>query len=114
MAGTVVSGTVEVVVVVVVDVVDVVIDTHNDRLLIVRCPGAQQVSIEYCRNVKMSPSLTGTESEPVALFCCVSMVYTPLMPYCGGSYHAPSLVWYAQVKSIVSTFAGIVVSILTQ
>ncbi len=36
MAGTVVSGTVEVVVVVVVDVVDVVIDAHNDRLLIVR------------------------------------------------------------------------------
>ena len=36
MTGTVVSGTVEVVVVVVVDVVDVVIDTHNDRLLIVR------------------------------------------------------------------------------
>ncbi len=36
MAGTVVTGTVEVVVVVVVDVVDVVIDAHNDRLLIVR------------------------------------------------------------------------------
>ncbi len=36
MTGTVVSGTVEVVVVVVVDVVDVVIDAHNDRLLIVR------------------------------------------------------------------------------
>ena len=36
MTGTVVSGTVEVVVVVVVDVVDVVIDSHNDRLLIVR------------------------------------------------------------------------------
>jgi hypothetical protein len=36
VAGTVVSGTVEVVVVVVVDVVDVVIDAHNDRLLIVR------------------------------------------------------------------------------
>ena len=47
MTGTVVSGTVEVVVVVVVDVVDVVIDAHNDRLLIVRCPGEQQVSIEY-------------------------------------------------------------------
>jgi hypothetical protein len=36
VAGTVVTGTVEVVVVVVVDVVDVVIDAHNDRLLIVR------------------------------------------------------------------------------
>ncbi len=36
MTGTVVTGTVEVVVVVVVDVVDVVIDAHNDRLLIVR------------------------------------------------------------------------------
>ncbi len=36
MTGTVVSGTVKVVVVVVVDVVDVVIDAHNDRLLIVR------------------------------------------------------------------------------
>jgi hypothetical protein len=36
VTGTVVSGTVEVVVVVVVDVVDVVIDSHNDRLLIVR------------------------------------------------------------------------------
>jgi hypothetical protein len=35
VTGTVVSGTVEVVVVVVVDVVDVVIDAHNDRLLIV-------------------------------------------------------------------------------
>ncbi len=56
MTGTVVSGTVEVVVVVVVDVVDVVIDAHNDRLLIVRYPGWQQVSVEYCRNVKMSPS----------------------------------------------------------
>ena len=61
-----------------------------------------------------SPSLTGTDSSPVALFCCVSKVYTPLMPYCGGSYTQPSLVWYAQVKSIVSTSAGIVVSILTQ
>jgi hypothetical protein len=36
VTGTVVSGTVEVVVVVVVDVVDVVIDAHNDRLLIVK------------------------------------------------------------------------------
>jgi hypothetical protein len=36
VTGTVVDGTVEVVVVVVVDVVDVVIDSHNDRLLIVR------------------------------------------------------------------------------
>jgi hypothetical protein len=36
VTGTVVDGTVEVVVVVVVDVVDVVIDAHNDRLLIVR------------------------------------------------------------------------------
>jgi hypothetical protein len=36
VTGTVVTGTVEVVVVVVVDVVDVVIDAHNDRLLIVR------------------------------------------------------------------------------
>jgi len=56
VAGTVVSGTVEVVVVVVVDVVDVVIDAHNDRLLIVRYPGWQHESVEYCRNVKMSPS----------------------------------------------------------
>lgn len=62
----------------------------------------------------MSPSLTGTESEPVALFCCVSKVYTPLIPYCGGSYTQPSLVWYVQVKSIVSTLAGIVVSIFIQ
>ena len=92
VTGTVVSGTVEVVVVVVVDVVDVVIDAHNDRLLIVRCPGAQQVSIEYWRNVKMSPSFTGTDLVPVALFCCVSKVYTPLMPYCGGSYTQPSVV----------------------
>ena len=38
VTGTVVTGTVEVVVVVV-EVVDVVIDSHNDRLLIVRCPG---------------------------------------------------------------------------
>ena len=45
MAGTVDGGTVVVVVVVV--VVDEVIDTHRDRLLIVRCPGAQQVSVEY-------------------------------------------------------------------
>ena len=45
MTGTVDGGTVVVVVVVV--VVDEVIDTHNDRLLIVRCPGAQQVSVEY-------------------------------------------------------------------
>ena len=45
MAGTVDGGTVVVEVVVV--VVDEVIDSHNDRLLIVRCPGAQQVSIEY-------------------------------------------------------------------
>jgi hypothetical protein len=36
VTGTVVTGTVEVVVVVVVDVVDVVIDAHNDRLLIVK------------------------------------------------------------------------------
>jgi hypothetical protein len=36
VTGTVVTGTVEVVVVVVVDVVDVVIDAHKDRLLIVR------------------------------------------------------------------------------
>jgi hypothetical protein len=36
VTGTVVDGTVEVVVVVVVDVVDVVIDAHKDRLLIVR------------------------------------------------------------------------------
>jgi len=39
VTGTVVSGTVEVAVVVVVDVVDVVVNSHNDRLLIVRCPG---------------------------------------------------------------------------
>jgi hypothetical protein len=54
VTGTVVDGTVVVEVVVV--VVDEVIDAHNDRLLIVRCPGWQQVSIEYWRNVKMSPS----------------------------------------------------------
>ena len=45
MTGTVVDGTVVVEVVVV--VVDEVIDSHNDRLLIVRYPGWQQVSIEY-------------------------------------------------------------------
>ena len=90
MAGTVVSGTV--VVVVVVDVVDEVIDSHNERLLIVRLPGWQHVSIEYWRKVNTSPSDTGTDIEPVELFCCVSKVYAPLMPYCGGSYHQPSLV----------------------
>ena len=83
MTGTVVSGTVVVEVVVV--VVDEVIDSHRDRLLIVRYPGWQHESVEYCRNVKMSPSWTGTDSSPVALFSCVSKVYTPLMPYCGGS-----------------------------
>jgi hypothetical protein len=67
VAGTVVSGTV--VVVVVVDVVDVVVNSHRDRLLIVRWPGWQHVSIEYCRKEKMSPSSTGTEREPEALFC---------------------------------------------
>jgi hypothetical protein len=72
------------------------------------------VSTEYCLNVKMSPSLTGTDSEPVELFCCVSRVYAPFTAYCGGSYHQPSLVWYAQVKSTVSTSAGIVVSIFIQ
>jgi hypothetical protein len=41
-------------------------------------------------------------------------VYVPLIPYCGGSYTQPSVVWYAQSKSIVSTSAGIVVSIFTQ
>ena len=45
MARTVDGGTVVVEVVVV--VVDEVIDTHNDRLLIVRCPGAQHESNEY-------------------------------------------------------------------
>jgi hypothetical protein len=90
VAGTVVDGTV--VVLVVVDVVDVVIDSHRDRLLIERIPGEQQVSIEYCRNENKSPSSTGTDSEPVALFCCVSKVYVPLTPYCGGSYTQPSLV----------------------
>ena len=72
------------------------------------------MSIEYCRNVNTSPSFTGTDSEPVALFCCVIKVYTSLMPYCGGSYTHPSVVWYDQVKSIVSTSAGIVASIFTQ
>jgi hypothetical protein len=67
VAGTVVSGTV--VVVVVVDVVDVVVNSHRDRLLIVRIPGWQHVSIEYCRKENMSPSSTGTEREPEALFC---------------------------------------------
>jgi hypothetical protein len=67
VAGTVVSGTV--VVVVVVDVVDVVVNSHRDRLLIVRWPGWQHVSVEYCRKEKMSPSSTGTEREPEALFC---------------------------------------------
>jgi hypothetical protein len=90
VAGTVVDGTV--VVLVVVDVVDVVIDSHRDRLLIERIPGEQQVSVEYCRNENKSPSSTGTDSEPVALFCCVINVYTPLIPYCGGSYTQPSVV----------------------
>jgi hypothetical protein len=36
------------------------------------------------------------------------------MPYCGGSYTQPSVVWYDHSKSIVSTSAGIVVSIFTQ
>lgn len=83
VAGTVVDGTV--VVLVVVDVVDVVIDSHKDRLAIVRWPGWQHESVEYWRNANTSPSCTGTDSSPVALFCCVSRVYTPLMPYCGGS-----------------------------
>jgi hypothetical protein len=90
VAGTVVDGTV--VVEVVVDVVDEVIDSHKDRLLIVRYPGWQQESIEYWRNVNTSPSLTGTDSSPVALFCCVIKVYAPLTAYCGGSYTQPSLV----------------------
>jgi hypothetical protein len=91
VAGTVVDVTVEVVVVVV-DVVDVVIDSHRDKLLIVRIPGEQHVSMEYCRNVNTSPSWTGTDLDPVALFCCVSKVYAPLIPYCGGSYTQPSVV----------------------
>ena len=62
----------------------------------------------------MSPALTGTDLVPVALFAFVSWMYIPLTAYCGGSYHAPSLVLYAQVKSTVSTLAGIVVSIFTQ
>ena len=62
MTGTVVDGTVVVEVVVV--VVDEVVDAHNDRLLIVRFPGAQQVSNEYCRNVNTSPSDTGTDIVP--------------------------------------------------
>lgn len=45
MTGTVDGGTVVVEVVVV--VVDEVIYAHNDRLLIVRCPGWQQESNEY-------------------------------------------------------------------
>jgi hypothetical protein len=28
-------------------VVVVAVNSHNDRLLIVRCPGEQQVSVEY-------------------------------------------------------------------
>ena len=46
----VVDSTVVVTASVVVDtsvVVVVAVNSHNDRLLIVRCPGAQQVSIEY-------------------------------------------------------------------
>jgi hypothetical protein len=62
----------------------------------------------------MSPALTGTDLVPVALFAFVSWIYAPLTAYCGGSYHAPSLVWYAQVKLTVVTLVGIVVSILTQ
>jgi hypothetical protein len=62
----------------------------------------------------MSPALTGPDLVPVALFAFVSWIYTPLTAYCGGSYHAPSLVWYAQVKSTVVTLVGIVDSILTQ
>jgi len=56
------------------------------------------------------------DAEPFWV-CCHKFprgLYTPFTAYCGGSYHAPSLVWYAQVKSIVSTLVGIVVSILTQ
>jgi hypothetical protein len=49
---------VELVVVVVVElvVVDSTRPFHKDKLLIVRCPGWQQESVEYCRNVNMSPS----------------------------------------------------------
>lgn len=61
-----------------------------------------------------SPSLTLIDPEPDALFWFVSCVYTPFTPICGGSKYAPSLVWYDHKKSIVSTSAGIVVSILTQ
>jgi hypothetical protein len=50
-------------------VVVVAVNSHNDRLLIVRCPGEQQVSVEYWRNVNTSPSFTGTDLVPVAVFC---------------------------------------------
>ncbi len=60
MTGTVVDGTVVVEVVVV--VVDEVVDTHspkpNVRPVIVRLPGWQHESVEYCWNANTSPGST--------------------------------------------------------
>ena len=60
MTGTVVDGTVVVEVVVV--VVDEVVDTHSPKPnvspVIVRLPGWQHESVEYCWNAKVSPTST--------------------------------------------------------
>ena len=66
----VVVGRLEGVVVLEEEVVGVAV--QSDKLLIVKCPGAQQVSVEYCLKVKTSPTTTGIESEPVALFSTVN------------------------------------------
>jgi hypothetical protein len=94
VTGTVVDGTVVVEVVVV--VVDEVVDTHspkpNVRPVIVRLPGWQHESVEYCWNANTSPGSTSTSPDPVALFSFVSFVTTPLRMICGGSYQDPSFV----------------------
>jgi hypothetical protein len=57
------------VVVVVVEVVEEVVVSgaavHSDKLLMVKFPGWQQVSVEYWRNVNTSPSCTGTDFVPL-------------------------------------------------
>ena len=94
VTGTVVDGTVEVLLVVV--VVDEVVDTHspkpNVNPVIVSRPGWQHESIENCRNANTSPASTVTSPDPVALFSFVSCVTTPFKTICGGSYQAPSVV----------------------
>jgi hypothetical protein len=74
VTGTVVDGTVEVLLVVV--VVDEVVDTHspkpNVNPVIVSRPGWQHESVEYCWNANTSPGSTSISPDPVALFSFVS------------------------------------------